>query len=175
MIVPGIEIHTVEDVHILGYFSSLENCLKVSEIIKQNLTPFTYDPETFGYQIVINENEEFISTVENYLGFPTNLTIKDTIDIILENNGLPVFAHVDRKFGAIYQLGLLPEGSRYIEVKKKSTYEELKNEGFIILTSSDAHLPDEVGIRKIFFEERPKSAKEVLELIIEGRFKTIWD
>lgn len=175
IVVPGIEIHTVEDVHILGYFPELEHCLKVSKIVEENLPKFPYDPEKFGYQIVINENEEFVNTIDEYLGFPTNLTIEDAIEIILSNHGLPVFAHVDRKFGAIYQLGLLPEGTNVVEVKKRETYEELKKNGYIALTSSDAHLPDEVGVRKIFMEDKPKNSQEVIDMILERRFKTIWD
>ncbi|MFN6991627.1 MAG: PHP-associated domain-containing protein [Fervidobacterium sp.] len=174
IVVPGIEIHTVEDVHILGYFSTIEDCLKVSKFIEEYITPFSYDPESFGYQIVINEKEEIVDTIDYYLGFPTNLTIEEAIDIILKNKGLPVFAHIDRKFGVLYQLGLLPQGTKVVEVRKKETYLFFKERGYIILTSSDAHHPDEIGSRKSYFTS-VGDASDVLKAIIAGEVKTIWD
>lgn len=175
IVVPGIEIHTMEDVHVLGYFSNIEDCLAVSKIVEENITPFPYDPEKFGYQLVINESEEFVDTIDFYLGFPTNLTIDDTIEIINNHNGIPVFAHVDRKFGVIYQLGMIPKGTNVIEVRKKETFLEFKNKGFVILSSSDAHQPDEVGSRKVYLPSEVGNTTDVLSAIREGRFKTIWD
>ncbi|MEN3042570.1 MAG: phosphotransferase [Fervidobacterium sp.] len=175
IVVPGIEIHTVEDVHILGYFRDIESCMKVSNHVRENITPFVYDPEKFGYQIVINENEEFIETVDFYLGFPTNLTIQQALEIIYKHNGLAVFAHVDRKFGVIYQLGIIPKGTEIIEVRKKETFLEYTNKGYIVLTSSDAHQPDEIGSRKTYFYDELVNVSDVLTFICERRFKTIWD
>lgn len=174
IVVPGIEIHTIEDVHILGYFPTIEDCLKVSKFVEDNITPFSYDPEKFGYQIVINEKEEIVDTIDYYLGFPSNLSIEEAIDIILKNKGLPVFAHVDRKFGALYQLGLLPQGTKVVEVRKKETYLSLKKRGYIILTSSDAHQPDEIGSRKSYFISA-EDASDVLKAIMTGEVKTLWD
>ncbi|MGQ9856300.1 MAG: PHP-associated domain-containing protein [Fervidobacterium sp.] len=175
IVVPGIEVHTIEDVHILGYFSNIENLMNFSKLVEENTDKLPYDPEKYGYQIVINEHEEFVETIDYYLGFPTNLTIDDTIRLIKDNSGLPVFAHVDRRFGAIQQLGFLPSGTRYVEVKKKETWAKLKAEGYIVLTSSDAHLPDEIGSRKLYLEGEISSTNDVIETLIEGRFKTIWD
>lgn len=174
IVVPGIEVHTIEDVHILGYFPTIQDCLKVSKFVEDNITPFLYDPESFGYQIVINEKEEIVDTVDYYLGFPSNLNIEEAIDIILKNKGLPVFAHIDRKFGVLYQLGLLPQGTKVVEVRKKETYLSVKEKGYIVLTSSDAHNPDEIGSRKSYFIN-VEDASDVLEAIRKGEVKTLWD
>lgn len=175
IVVPGIEIHTIEDVHILGYFPTLDNCLKVSKVVEDNITPFPYDPENFGYQIAINEHEEIIDTIDYYLGFPTNLNIDQAIEIITKNHGLAVFAHIDRKFGALYQLGILPKGTNVVEVRKKETYLQMKDDGYIVLTSSDAHHPDEIASRKVYFNTNVKDASDVLEKIKTGEVITIWD
>lgn len=175
IIVPGIEIHSQEDVHILGYFANIEGALAVSETVEQMLPKFEYDPEKYGYELVLNEQEEFTESLDYYLGFPVNMTIEDILELIKKYNGLPVFAHVDRRFGVIQQLGMVPHNVKHVEVKKKELAFELRSKGFIVLTSSDAHTPDEVGSRKIYFEEQPKSAGDVIKLIQEGRFKTIWD
>lgn len=179
VVISGIEIHTFEDVHILGYFPLLSDAMAVSRIVSENTDPFPYDPETFGYQLLLNESEEFVGMLDNYLGFPTNLSIVQTIDLIEKHNGLPVFAHVDRKFGAIYQLGILPKNAHFVEVRKKETWQELKKTGHVVLTSSDAHVPDEIGSRKIFFQNDAFGgridAHSVISAIVAGRFRTIWD
>lgn len=179
VVIPGIEIHTFEDVHILGYFSTLSDVMEVSKIVSENTNPFPYDPETFGYQLLLNESEDFIGMLDNYLGFPTNLSIDQTIDLIEKHNGLAVFAHADRKFGVIYQLGMLPKNAHFVEVRKKETWQELKSTGHIVLTSSDAHVPDEIGSRKIFFQNDAFSGKidahSVISAVALGRFRTIWD
>jgi len=175
IIVPGIEIHTMEDVHVLGYFPNLDNALEVSEIIEKHTTKLPYDPEKYGYQLILDSEENFVETIDYYLGFPTNLTIDETIKLINENNGIAFLAHVDRKFGAIEQLGFIPPVTKHVEVRKKENWIKLKNEGYIVLTSSDAHTPEDVGSRKIYFDEEVQNASEVLKLLSEGRFKTIWD
>ena len=175
IVVPGIEIHTMEDVHILGYFSNVEDVLKVSNVVEENTTKISYDPEKYGYQIVIDSNENFVETIDYYLGFPTNLSIDDTLRLIEYNNGIAVFAHVDRKFGIIQQLGFIPTGTKHVEVRRKENWVRLRNEGYIVLTSSDAHMPDEIGSRKIYMEERVENAQDVIEIIKKGRFRTIWD
>ncbi|HCI28936.1 MAG TPA: phosphotransferase [Fervidobacterium sp.] len=179
VIVPGIEIHTLEDVHILGYFSTLDDAMEVSKVVGENTEPFPYDPERFGYQLLLNQAEEFVGTLDNYLGFPTNLSIDQTVDLIKKYGGLAVFAHADRKFGAIDQLGILPKGTNIVEVRKKETCQELRKSGYIVLASSDAHVPDEIGSRKIFFQNEAFcgkiDSKSVIENIALGRFRTIWD
>lgn len=175
IIVPGIEIHTLEDVHLLGYFPSIEDALAVSEFVEDMLPKFEYDPEKYGYEIVLDMNETFVGALDYYLGFPTNLTIDDALELIKQHNGLAVLAHVDRKFGAIQQLGMVPPNVKYVEVRKREVALKLRAQGFVVLTSSDAHTPDEVGSRKVYFDEKPKSAEDVLQLIRERRFKTIWD
>ncbi len=172
---PGIEIHTLEDVHILGYFPTIEDAEKVGEFIYDSLDDFSYDPEKFGYEIVIDSQENIMETLDKYLGFPSQLSIDEAISLIEKNNGISVFAHVDRKFGAIYQLGFLPNSAKIVEVRKKETFFELKNQGYIVLTSSDAHNPVDVGIRYSIFEDNLESTKDVLEAIISGWVKTLWD
>lgn len=179
LFVPGIEIHTIEDVHVLGYFSKVSDALEVSTILESFINKFEYDPERFGYQVILDDGENFSGLVDYYLGFPTNMTLEQAIELIHKHNGLPVFAHVDRKFGAMYQLGLLPEGTNVVEVRNKETWLSLKEKGYVVLTSSDAHTPDEIGIRKsyleLFEDEVVGSAEIVIAKIAGGNVRTLWE
>ncbi|ODN29923.1 phosphotransferase [Fervidobacterium thailandense] len=178
LLVPGIEIHTVEDVHVLGYFSKVDDALKVSRTLEELMDKFEYDPERFGYQVILDEEENFSELVEYYLGFPTNVTLDDAIELIRSHNGIAVLAHVDRKFGAMYQLGLIPEGTNIVEVRSKETWLKLKEKGYVVLTSSDAHTPDEVGIRKSYlevFDGEPISVEMVIRKIVSGQVRTLWE
>ena len=114
---------------------------------------------------------------ERPLGFATDLPLKKVIDLITEFGGLPVYAHVDRKFGVIYQLGFIPneENVRVIEVRKKETVNELRRKGYIVLTSSDAHSLYELGYRYSTIKDGIKDVAGILEEISNGRVNTLWD
>jgi len=82
IIVPGIEIHSLEDVHVLGYFPDIKDALAVSEVVEQMLPKFEYDPEKYGYEVVLNEQEEFTESLDYYLGFPVSMTIEDILQLL---------------------------------------------------------------------------------------------
>jgi len=176
ILIPGIEIQTIEDVHILGYFSEVENLLKVSNIIYEHLPKITYDPEKFGYQIKVDQNDNFISMETSPLGFPTDLNIKEVTEIILKYSGLPVYAHISRKFGVLYQLGIFPDLNIQIaEVTNKEEYLIAKKNALIPVSSSDAHFLNQIGKRYSIIEDKVKDAKEFLSFLVNRKVKTIWD
>jgi len=176
ILIPGIEIQTIEDVHILGYFDKIKNLLKVSKIIYEHLPKISYDPEKFGYQLKVDQNDKFISLETTPLGFPTDLSIKEVTEIILKYSGIPVYAHISRKFGVLYQLGIFPDLNIHIaEVTNKEEYLIAKNNKFISISSSDAHFLNQIGKRYSIIKDKVKNAKEFLSFLIRGKVKTIWD
>lgn len=178
LFIPGIEIHTVEDVHVLGYFPNVHDALKVSSILEGLMDKFEYDPERFGYQVILDDGENFSGLVEHYLGFPTKVTLGEAVELIHSHGGIAVLAHVDRKFGAMYQLGLIPDVTNVVEVRNKETWLSLKKRGYVVLTSSDAHTPDEVGVRKSYLEVlqgEELSTEKVIRKVANGYVRTLWE
>ncbi|SHH51041.1 PHP-associated domain-containing protein [Thermosipho atlanticus] len=177
LLIPGIEIQSVEDVHILGYFNKIENLLKVSKVIAEHLPKISYDPEKLGYQLKVNERDEFTSLETIPLGFPTDLPLKKVVELIIENSGIPVYAHISRRFGVLYQLGLFPDTSK-IKIAEVTNLEEYKiacNHGLIPISSSDAHSLNQIGVRYSIIENAVSSIQEFLIALVNGKVKTIWD
>jgi len=176
VIIPALEIQSVEDVHVLGFFERLEDSLKVSRILEDHLPDITHDHERFGYQLYVDESGRFIGYEDKLLGFPTDLKLDEVVDLILKENGIPVFAHVEKKFGVLYQLGIFPETSvKIAEVVSEEGYELAKKEDFVVITSSDAHTPEDIGRRTIWLDCDDKSIKSVLSCLLNGKVITPWD
>ncbi|OOC36765.1 phosphotransferase [Thermosipho melanesiensis] len=176
LVIPGIEIQTVEDIHILGYFLSISNLERLSLILKDYLPKIFYDPEKFGYQIYVDENDNFLKMEKSALGFPTELSLEEVVDIIQKYGGLPVYAHIGRKFGVLYQLGIFPNlPVKICEVTNKEELNTARKNGYIALSSSDAHFLEQIGVRYSIIDVEKKDVNSVLGAIISGRVKTIWD
>lgn len=176
ILIPGIEIQSVEDIHILGYFDNVEKLMKVSKIIYEHLPKIPYDPEKFGYQLKVDENDQFTSLETAPLGFPTDLNIENVVEIILKHSGIPAYAHINRKFGILYQLGIFPDLDVHIaEVTSEDEYHIAKKKNLIPISSSDAHYLNQIGEMYSIIEDEVKNAKEFLSFLINGKVKTIWD
>jgi len=106
-------------------------------------------PEQFGYQLIINENEEIIKEEEKWLNQACGYSIDDCIDIIHDYQGIAVPAHIDKKrFSLFSQLGFLPSELKAdgLEVFfKENLYKYPEKYG--VIQSSDAHSIELVGTK----------------------------
>jgi len=151
-VVPGMEICSKEEVHILSIFETTKQALLMQEYVYDHL-PGKNSPERFGYQIVADENDEVSGENERLLIGATTLNVKEIVDKIQFFNGLCIAAHIDRTvFGIISQLGFIPPDLPLdgVEISWRTEPAEamrqipdMKNFPFIV--SSDAHFPDDIG------------------------------
>ncbi len=144
----GIEVQTREEVHVLVYFKNVEMAQSFSKEVEKHLPHFRNDPERFGYQLFVNETDKFIGMEDKILSASINLSIKELWSLSRKYDVLFVYAHADRKFGVIKQLGFIPQNPPFdaIEIVGK----EIKGVKKPILKSSDAHFLDQ--IRKPFIK-----------------------
>lgn len=149
-VLPGIEITSKEEVHILALFDELNEALSLQEIIYAHL-PGENDEETFGMQVIVNENNEVLGFNKKLLIGATTIPLEEVIRIIHSFNGIAVASHIDREsFSIISQLGFIPEDLELdaLEISPHITLEEAKKRfenNYPITCSSDAHYPDEIG------------------------------
>ena len=153
-VIPGIEITTSEEVHIIGLFEKIRGAISMQELIYENLQPGENDEDLFGIQVVANEFDEVEEINKRLLMGATLLSLDEVIGAIHERGGLAVAAHVDRdSFGIISQLGFIPEGLALdaIEISKRMTLTEARArfsqyEWIPFITASDAHFLEEIGV-----------------------------
>jgi len=152
VVVPGIEITSREEVHILGLFDSEDTAGKVQEVIYAHL-PGENDEATFGHQVVVNEQAEVVCFNKKLLIGATTLSLERIVDLIHSLDGLAVASHVDREaFSVIGQLGFIPPAVPLdaLEFSPRITREKLRAQfpqvdAYPLITSSDAHYLDDIG------------------------------
>ncbi|MHC4507952.1 MAG: PHP domain-containing protein, partial [Planctomycetota bacterium] len=102
-VIPGIEITSSEEVHILGLFRTERDLMGVQEVVYENLSGEN-DEEAFGPQTIVDEWDNAVGTNHKLLIGATNLTLEKVVEIIHQWSGLAIASHVDReRFGLIGQ------------------------------------------------------------------------
>jgi len=151
-VLAGMEVTSKEEAHILALFDDEKELSELQKIVYENLQGVN-DEELFGYQMVVNEQDEIIELNSKLLIGATELSVEKIVDIIHSLGGIAIASHVDReRFSLIGQLGFIPEGLNldglelspaYMAEKKK--YDFPMSSGFPLVTFSDAHFVSDIG------------------------------
>ncbi|MEE9150671.1 MAG: PHP domain-containing protein [Thermoplasmata archaeon] len=151
LFIPAIELQSLEEVHLLGYFPDIQALNTFcSTIVKSGLRPGKKnDPSIFGNQIKIHRSGDVIGEEEDMLSMPLTLSVNELVDRIHDFKGIAVAAHIDRGFSLISQLGYLPpelkiDAVEVGDIKKidNMRVEFLKDRDLNIISSSDSHYLD---------------------------------
>jgi predicted metal-dependent phosphoesterase TrpH len=106
-VLPGMEVQTREEVHLLTLFEKMRNFVQWCEFIKAHRSPLKNDERKFGAQFVVDEADELVRVEEAMLLASTDLSVQDVAERAAELGGLAIAAHVDRPaFSLLSQLGL---------------------------------------------------------------------
>ena len=153
IVIPGMEVETSEEIHLLSFFPDLEKINKWEKIVYNNLPKIENDEEYFGYQIITSSKDEYIAKEKRMLATATNLTINQVVKKVREIGGVIIPSHVDRAYSIIKNLGFIPEelALKVLEISKNSNSEEIKNKfpflnNYILLKNSDSHYLNEIKI-----------------------------
>ncbi|HYK89216.1 MAG TPA: ATP-binding protein [Acidobacteriota bacterium] len=151
-VIPGMEITSAEEVHILGLMPDMEAALELQSRVYRAL-PGRNDERAFGMQVVANEQAEVLGFNEHLLAGATTLEVDRVVEAVHSIGGLAVASHVDREgFGIIGQLGMIPAGLPLdaLEISRLTALPEARarfapRDEFPLVCSSDAHEPKDVG------------------------------
>lgn len=160
MIIPGMEVQTKEEVHIICLFKKIEAAMKFAEIVNNSLPDIKNNEEVFGQQLILNAEDEIIGKEDKLLLSSTILSVNDVFVLVRGLGGICIPAHVDRPgFSIITNLGFIPPALKVktIEISKKSTPEEAFRKfpflsKFNHIISSDAHYLQDISEREFFIE-----------------------
>lgn len=160
-VIPGIEIASREEVHILGLFQTEKELMRVQTVVHENL-PGENDEEAFGPQTIVDQWDRVAGVNTKLLIGATDLTLEDVVEAIHDFGGLAIASHVDRpSFGLIGQLGFVPQGLK-LDALEVSPQASIKGWGaFPIVTSSDAHCLNDIGRGSTLFFAEEESLEEI--------------
>lgn len=141
-VIPGLEVTTREEVHVLCYFKDLENAEEFGKVIYESLPPIKNNPEIFGEQNIYNSNDDIIGTIDKLLINASNYTIEDINFMVEEYRGVMVPAHINKMTnGILGVLGFMPPDLKidFVEIYSKLPIDDKITKKYKILVNSDAH------------------------------------
>jgi hypothetical protein len=169
IVVPGMEVQSREEVHMLCYFPSLDQIMDFQQVVYDNLEGKN-NPEYFGHQYIMDINDRVVEESDRLLIGSTGLSVEQIAKEVAVRGGKVVPAHVDRKaYSIISNLGFIPRGLgiRTVEVSNKKNREQLLIEfpfleKYNIIRSSDAHCLQNIMERDFFIETETKDVIKYL-------------
>ncbi|MBR1584733.1 MAG: PHP domain-containing protein [Clostridia bacterium] len=142
LLIPGMEITTREEVHMLGYFPSVEAAVDFGDMLREHLPNRKNKPSLFGDQWIVDEDDNVIGEEDALLIGATDLPLAEAAARVRAYGGVPVPAHINRgSNGLLINLGIMPKEPFFptVEVWRHlpCPMEALENKH--VLHSSDAH------------------------------------
>ncbi|MDP4282308.1 MAG: PHP domain-containing protein [Bacteroidota bacterium] len=149
----GAEVTTKEEVHCLALFELSDQAKKFQKFLESRLPDIQNDPDYFGYQVVVDEEENILRMEPRLLISAIDADIDEVEANVHELNGLFIPAHIDReRFGIISQLGFFPASLKADAVEisarckeEEFLYEHPEMKNFFRFRGSDAHWLNGIG------------------------------
>jgi PHP family Zn ribbon phosphoesterase len=148
-VLPGMELQTREEVHLLCLFETLEQAETWQKVVDSTLPDRSNNPEFFGEQFIVDASGDFIRREERLLIVSAEIGLDEAAVRVHALGGFAIPAHVDRKaFSLIANLGLVPPGFKALEISRhlKPTeaavrYPQIR--GYPLIQSGDVHRLEE--------------------------------
>ena len=174
VVLPGMEVQTREEVHILCLFDTLAQVMDLQELVYAHLPALKNQESLFGAQYVVDKTGDLVRVNERLLLISTKLSVEELVAGVRERGGLPIAAHVDRPtYSLLSSLGFIPEGlalgaveitHRISPEEARARFPELRQ--WPLVMSGDAHRLSEMRAGTFFCVQRPTVAE--LELALKG-------
>ena len=151
----GAEVTTKEEVHCLGFMPTVEKLAEFQAFLDSRVVWFENDVDKFGYQLVVDEEENVLEQVPHLLINALDLPLLELQQKVYELGGIFIPAHVDRpSFSLSSQLGFVPSGLEFHALElsyhcRRGGYQFLKDcpwfAGYNFIQSSDAHFVEDIA------------------------------
>lgn len=149
----GAEVTSKEEVHCLAFFETDVLLAEFQVFLDDAIMKIPNDTEKFGYQVVVNEEEDIINQIDHLLIVSIDKSLEQIESMVHRLGGIFVLAHIDKKKNSIIsQLGFIPDDLNIegIEFSKHANIDEYVArkkylEKYKYIQSSDAHYIDEIA------------------------------
>jgi hypothetical protein len=153
-VLPGMEITSAEEAHVLGVFPDLESAEGAAAELRTLLPQADADYYAFfGEQPLFAAAGHPVGAETAALAGASPWDLTSTVEFIHRLGGLAIAAHVDRKAFSVYsQLGFFPKEAGFdgVEVSRRvpagsPRLDEYSALGLPLIGCSDSHFLDEIG------------------------------
>lgn len=152
-LVPGMEVTTREEVHVLACFADMAGLLDFQVLVDASLPMEPNVPEVFGHQVLYDAADEIVDLDERLRQVGTRLSLERVVVEIQQRHGVAIPAHLHRyRNSVVSQLGFVDPGAGFdaVEVtaaqwRRQALELGARVDGFPALTGSDAHFLEDIG------------------------------
>ncbi len=151
--IPGVEVTTAEEVHVLALFADAQRAYDFGEIVYEALPNIKNKPDYFGNQYIMDENDEIVGEKEKLLISATSYSFDECCALIKEHGGVYVPAHVNKDANALLaNLGFFPPHIVFPAIEVWRGGAPVDKPDSLIIHDSDAHMLDQISERENFLE-----------------------
>lgn len=180
-VLPGMEVQTREDVHLLCLFASLSDLEVWQHEVDLSLPDEVNPADHLGEQFVVNEHGEYLRTETRLLLSSTKFSIEDVLKQVDGLGGLVIPAHVNRTaYGLFPTLGFLADWWHFpaLEISRHITPEALHNQfptskDLPLIQSGDVHRLDEF-LGTTMFEMHTSTIAEIRMALSGENGRKVW-
>ncbi len=180
-VLPGMEVQTREEVHVLALFDTLEQATAWQEQVYAALPPLKNDEMAFGEQLLLDANGKPAGYLDRLLVTSTSFTVEEVVERVAALEGLCIPAHVDRPvYSIVATLGFIPPGMDVagVEISPNIGLAEARERfpqlaSYSLVANGDAHRLKEMKRRTTLKMKAPTVAELALALAGEGE-REVW-
>lgn len=168
--IPGMEVETSEEVHIVTLFPTADAAEEMQRILVDSSPFIPNRPEIFGNQYIMDENDEICGEIDRMLVTASGLDIYTVVAAAKDLGGIAYPAHIDREsYSVLSNLGFIPPdldiSAVEITEKSRTALEGEYSNRYNIITSSDAHYLWNISERNHYIEVSDASVRGILNAI----------
>jgi PHP family Zn ribbon phosphoesterase len=173
LVIPGMEIQTKEEVHLLCLFKNIEEALVFGAKVDELLPNIKNNRDFFGEQLIFDNKNNVIDEEKRLLISSVNISISRVFTMVSQLNGVVVPAHVDkRNYSIISNLGFLPLNIDFttIEISKNCDKKDymVKNaylNNYNVIIDSDAHYLGDISEPINYIDANDKDIEDVFKYL----------
>ncbi|MFR7551171.1 MAG: hypothetical protein ACLUVB_00150 [Acutalibacteraceae bacterium] len=124
LVIPGMELCTAEEAHVVCLFETVEGALAFDEYAAAHTVCIPNRPEIFGEQRILNERDEETGKIDRLLITATEIGVNEVQALAALYGGAAFPAHVDKNaYSMTAALGAVPPeaGFRAVELSHGAT------------------------------------------------------
>jgi predicted metal-dependent phosphoesterase TrpH len=181
-VLPGLELATEEEAHILGLFEVGTDLRPLLAAVYRNLPDVPSKRSFIKDQVIVDAADGVTGFNPHCLIGATRLTVYEAVRLIHEHGGLAIASHIDREaFSVISQLGFIPADLDLdaIEVSPLMTFDQARAAFgplslLPLVRFSDAHRPEEIGRATMEFLLASPSLGEIRKALAGADGRRVW-
>lgn len=152
-VIPGMEVQTREEIHLLALFPEGGSITLWDEEVYRHLPEVKNDPEVFGDQPIVDPEGDILQFEERLLINSLDLSLEEVKRRVEGYGGLIIPSHFDKgSYSLISQLGFVPPNLEVeaLEMSRRTEFGEhgllgASSPGIPRIVSSDAHFLEDIG------------------------------